>query len=214
MPTGELMIPEAMCGKHAQVVRKWKRLAKRAITLGSIEAAVADEAFISVEDAPWNLITRQPGMFVEGENVLLYAVGQQLVGEMYDAAGGNHERFIELGKQLILPSLDNFWFALAYLGDVSFPPAWQPERDRALMSLTVLKKLIRWWSEFCRLDDRFSEGIGFPGNGYRWGSSTWELARNLGKSDEWIKKLLQVHPEEAFDLLLDLVVAKGKELEG
>ncbi len=208
-------IPAILCGRHAGVVRQWRRVAKRAVALGSIVEAVADLEFVPIDETPGNLILAgDGGPLVEGENVILYPAVDELLDAVQQSCGEDHARWVPRWDAMVVPALDHFWFALSALAPQGRADAHLYKHpEKAEKSLVLLRKLVRWWPEFCKLDDRFSEGMALPQNGYRWGRATWGLVRNMGMTDAWIRELQFMDPEEARERFVDLIIDEGRKMK-
>lgn len=186
----EQSIPAFLCGDHATVRRRSRRVARRVVEFGEWVRVMANEQFIPVSETPGILIF-SPGLGrrEDGENVLLYALNDPLRDACEDhSAAAWHEDF----RHLLISGLDEFWIALCHLAGLAVPlGVFRAPGERAAFCRNVLAKLLPHWPDFCELESRFSLGAGVSHEWPMWGISVFAAAHDAGAPPEMLRKLKQ-----------------------
>jgi hypothetical protein len=198
----KLLIPEFFCGTRAAVSRNAIRVVRQTISHGSLSSALASKKFCEIEDAPGQIILDQLDRSVTDEHVLLEPFGREFSEQTCSTDRG---AWYELNRKLLWDSLDEFWMCLAVLGDIHLLPIKTPfDAQRPNDCRYILSKLLNWWPEFCRIEDRFYDGVLQPQPGYRWARSTWDLLYGMGKG-ELIAELKELDAQAAGERMKDVV---------
>jgi hypothetical protein len=192
----KLLIPEFLCGKEAVVRRHARRVIRRAIVEGGIPQVMASETFIHIDDAPGQIILDHVEPWLTDDHVLLEPFAEVLLELLRspDDRNGWYER----SRRLHWEILDEFWACLIMLAesDRMLPIKTRYDNQRPHDCRSVLRKMLKWWPDFCALDDRFYDGMLHPEPGYRWGRATWGLLRGMGQ-EHVISELKELDVEDA-----------------
>lgn len=201
----QLLVPKALWGRYRNVKPKWIRIVKKALKTGSWDAALEGKEMIRVEDMPGNMILKGPDSFCQGDNLLLYVVGEEL---MHTALVGayNEKRTSQeiLHRELVLQGMNYFWFALGMLAGSCIPNKTDYEAEKPQVWRKILEGILNWWPHFCQIDEK----IKYSGTPLEETESmpTWYFwvllhYQEIGAPIEEIRKLKPVDPVLAIETL-------------
>ena len=207
----DVRIPAAICGRHGKCRQKWRRIVRRAVKVGSWDQVRETTSWVDPSDAPGLLVLAGYNPLVEGDNTLVYLIHDELANACYDNKSGCQERGYPMHKAMVLAGLPSFWFCLGMLADVGnvFLECESFRREKKLMAGRILSAMLRWWPEFCRLNDRLHWGPPEYTGWSQWSLQPQKFCARLGVPDKKIDELSMLDPSEAGAALGDLLEKYG-----
>lgn len=132
-------IPELLIGKPAEVKRRLKAVIKRAAETMDWSKALAGVEHVAIDDVGSFLSSPPLDPHDPLRHGLLYLVGEVMVEVVDDR---------DSRTQLMLDGMSRPWFCMAML-------AWSVKfREDRGTACAVLKKVLRWWPDLFRWDER------------------------------------------------------------
>lgn len=202
-PPGAKAIPELLIGKPAEVKRRLKPILKKAIENMDWSVALAGLEHIPIDSISVSIMTSPPNPFeaddpLANQRVLLYLVDDVL---------SEAEMPTEQKQKLIFQGMDRPWFCLAVIScGISLPG-----EDRRPIALAALKKVLRWWPDFCRWGPMLNDILHNVGMRRVYDWETWKIpvlrwCEDLGHDwERQVKPLSDLDAEHAFDQILTWV---------
>jgi hypothetical protein len=181
LPT-RAVIPEFLCGMYPQVRSKVRALLRKAQRVGNLRQVISESDLVHIDDTPWHIVLDKPRPSFDLDAVIPWPVFNEIWERL------PHQDFVvdyQNVKALIWESLPDFWFSLAVMsGSAPLPgrgTRFDPVECEDLA--IVLRALLRWWPEICRLERRFVMGSMIPMEWPHWGGALWNILNSMDRHD-------------------------------
>ena len=210
-------VPSLLCGRLGDASRSWKRVATRAARDGHWQTALADVEMVPVDHTPGEIALSRAWGGPRGDNVWACCIVEGVKKACMARAGSIYspdarELWYTSMRDLVLSGMDHFWFCLGVLGrDSAYFPMKTPLTefpDQRAVARVQLEKLLRWWAQICRLDDRMGT-MRKPAHKWTWSVVPASLCVELGVPAEQARAITELPPRKAEPHLREIVAGSG-----
>lgn len=195
-----VLFPKALCGRHADVKRRWTKITKLAVKSGDWNVAMENEEFCQLEQLPGYLICRGPNPLAQGENVLLFEVNDILRDVTLKASGNDQEAWYRMFRDMKVRGLELQWFVFCMLaGGRQLPSCDSYDTEHEALDKRFLTAILDQWKVICRFNNRLSSDVsaGWP----EWGLTVLSLCNHLGLPESVISRIRMVRCDRVESLV-------------
>ena len=203
--SSKAMIPASLQGRHGKLKPRWRKIVRKALTLGSWSPALEGESWVNVFDTHGVLKLAGPDTFTAADDdILLYLPCDLLATCSFELNPSDREASYQMQKRLVLDGFGSFWYALCLLSH----SLWLPKKTSFECEMTdigrqCLAAFVKYWSVFLALDKRFcrpSCPLGWP----LWALNVQSLSAQAGMPHEQVSDL-QRSPAAAGETLREFL---------
>lgn len=194
----DLILPEALFGSYAQVMRAWRPIFRRALRDRTWKRALQDVAYLTLEERPEDLVTNFPARYRPEGDAWQLCIVHDLVFkaklESVEASNAAH-------RALNWDGLKYPWYLLCGLCSQGFTHPG-PAQERKRFAINALDAILEWWDCFCIIDDRFCGDVPVSCRGWpRWAYRVGPLLLEAGVPREVCRPAIAVGPEAAGNMI-------------